>query len=248
MPSHKKSDGDRKGAALAKKNKVKARLPNKILLIKCSDKEHHESYPKDPTKRNLMNYPHPWVMVCTGRRNSGKSMYIKNTIVRAKPAFERIQVMSCDPEAKEWEDVGGEVLPEIPSPEDYMDNEEKTLIVFDDICFVDLDKESKRKLDRLVGFISSHCNISIAIANQDYFSVISIARKCASLHVIWRPTCDDELKIISRRTGVESKKIMSVFNTVMTEPTDSLTINLIKRCPYPLIKNGFEPIPEASEQ
>ena len=226
--------------AKKKKKKKQKQLPNKLLLIKSIDKQHHEKYFEG---RNMLNYPHPWVMVCTGRRNAGKSMYIKNTIVRSDPPFERIQVMSCDPMAKEWaNDMDAEILSEIPAPDEYFDNEEKTLLVLDDICFVDLDKESKKKLDRLVGFISSHCNVSIAIANQDYFSVIPIARKCASIHVIWRPTCSDELNTVSRRTGVSAKKIIHIFENQMPEPTDSLTINLIKGCTHKLVKNGFEPI------
>ena len=224
-----------------KKTKKLKRLPNKLLLIKSCDKNWHE---KNYEGRNLLNYCHPDVLVATGRRNAGKSMYIKNSIIRADPPFERIQVMSCDPMAKEWaNDIDAEILLEIPAPDEYFDNEEKTLLVLDDICFVDLDKESKKKLDRLVGFISSHCNVSIAIANQDYFSVIPIARKCASIHVIWRPTCSDELNTVSRRTGVSAKKIIHIFETQMPEPTDSLTINLIKGAPHRLVKNGFEPIP-----
>ena len=223
-----------------KSKKHKKSLPNKLLLIKSIDKGFHERYYEG---RNLLNYPHPWVMVCTGRRNAGKSMYIKNTIVRADPPFERIQVMSCDPMAKEWSnDIDAEVLDQIPSPDEYFENDEKTLLVLDDICFVDLDKESKQKLDRLVGFISSHCNVSIAIANQDYFSVVPIARKCASIHVIWRPTCSDELNTVSRRTGIPAKKIIRIFDNQMSEPTDSLTINLIKGAPYKMVKNGFESV------
>jgi hypothetical protein len=223
-----------------KKKKREKQLPNKLLLIKSCDKQFHE---RNYEGRNLLNYCHPWVMVCTGRRNAGKSMYVKNTIIRANPPFERIQVMSCDPMAKEWaNDIEADILTEIPSPDEYFDNEEKTLLVLDDICFVDLDKESKKKLDRLVGFISSHCNVSIAICNQDYFSVIPIARKCASLHVIWRPTCSDELNTVSRRTGVPAKQIIDIFDNQMPEPTDCLTINLIKGATHRLVKNGFEPI------
>lgn len=221
-------------------NKPKAKLPQQLILIKSCDKAFHESYKKP---RDMLNFPHPYVMVCTGRRNAGKTMYIKNSIIRAKPAFDIIQVLSCDPGAKEWaNDIDCEVLDEIPSPENYMENDEKTLLVLDDICFLDLNKEDKRKIDRLVGFISSHCNVSIAIANQDFFNVVPIARKCASVIVLWRPTDLDELKTISRRTGITSKKIMEIFDTHMSEPTDSLTVNLIKGAPHGLVKNGFEPI------
>ncbi len=121
-----------------------------------------------------------------------------------------------------------------------MDNEEKTLVVIDDFSFEDIDKVQRKSLDRLVGFVSTHCNVSVAICNQDFFSTPAIARKCANIWVIWKPSCEQELNTIARRCGIAAKDIAHIFNTICTEYHDSLTVDHTVPPQFKLRKNGFE--------
>jgi hypothetical protein len=220
------------------KKRVKNRLPKRMLLIKSSDKGFHERWYKG---RNPMNFCHPTRLVCAAKPNAGKTNYVKNWILRAKPAFDRIFVLSCDPNASEYNDVQAEVLTEIPPPEYWIeDSDEKKLIILDDCDFTGLDKQQKVNLSRLVGFCSTHCNLSVAICNQNFFDICGIARKCCSVWAIWRPSCNEELNTISRRCGVKAKDIQWIFDNLCTEYTDSLTIDMSVPAEYKLKKNGFE--------
>lgn len=75
--------------------KVKHRLPKEILPIPCADKAFHEKWKKG---RDMLNIPHPFRCVALGPPNSGKSTIVKNLLIRAKPEFEEVYVVHCDPE------------------------------------------------------------------------------------------------------------------------------------------------------
>lgn len=220
-----------------RKKKKNYRLPNKMLLIKSCDKDFHEKWYKG---RNPLNWVHPARIVLSGKPNTGKSCFIKNAILRAKPEYEKIYVIHADPDAQEWGDVEAEVLDEIPGPDFWVENEEKTLCVLDDIDFTALNKDQKANLGRLVGFCSTHCNLSVAIANQNFFDISPIARKCANIWIVWRPSCNEELNTISRRTGMKAKDIQWIFDNLCTSYYDSLTIDLTVPPEYKLKKNGFQ--------
>ena len=108
----------------------KRRLPRAIIPIPNADKGYFEEwYPgRDP-----LNIPHPFRGIFLGPPNSGKSTLVKNILMRADPPFTRLLVVHVDPEyTQEYDDVGGELLSEIPSPDEF-DGAEKTLIVMDDL-------------------------------------------------------------------------------------------------------------------
>lgn len=115
----------------------------------------------------------------------------------------------------------------------------KTLCVLDDICFGNLPKEQTMRLDRLCGFISSHCNVSICCINQDFFALNPIVKKCANIFVIYKPNCTDELNTIARRCGLASKDLNYLFNHIASGENDSIMIDKTPGTPYPLRLNGF---------
>ena len=215
---------------------MKMRLPNEILALPNADKTFHESWTKG---RNMLNIPHPFRCVALGPPNCGKGTIIKNLILRAKPAFEEIFIIHCDPEyTKEWIDIGGEMMAEIPAP-DAWEGEVKTLVILDDLEFKTMDKIQRRNLDRLFGFVSTHKNISIVLAAQDTFNVPPIVRRCSNLWVMWKCPDLDAMSAVSRKSGMSSSNFNSIFKQLMLEKHDSLWIDMTSKSPYPLRKNGY---------
>ena len=91
-----------------------ARIPNTIIPIDNPDKLFHERW---TNRRNLLNFPHPFRAVMLGPPNVGKTTICKNIILKAKPEFEEIFVIHCDPTyTQEYDDLGEgcTVLEEIP--------------------------------------------------------------------------------------------------------------------------------------
>ena len=219
-----------------RKKKVKSRLPNKILALPNPDKSFHEKWYGG---RNMLNIPHPWRAVFLGPPNCGKGTVVKNLLLRAKPQFEEVVCIHCDPEyTQEWDDIGAEMLSEIPAPEDW-EGAVKTLVILDDLEFKGMCKEQRRRLDRLYGFVSTHKNISVALCSQDTFNVPPIVRRCSNLWVLWRCPDLDAMACVARKTGMKADNFNNVFNQLMMNSHDSLWIDMTDHTPYPKRKNGY---------
>lgn len=222
------------------KKKLKlGRLPNRLVIIKNPDKEFHEKwYPN----RNKLNIPHPFRCVLMGRPNCGKTLTIKNILIRAHPPFKEIFVIHCDPEyTEEWADVSGQLLNSIPAPNEW-EGKVKTLVILDDLEYKTMDKEQRRNLDRLFGFVSTHKNISVCLTSQDCFNIPPIVRRCSNLWILWRIMDLDSMATMARKTGLKGENLRDIFNNLMTETHDSLWIDITEKTPYPFRKNGFEDI------
>jgi len=214
------------------------KLPNKLLALPNPDKEFHEKWYKN---RNMLNIPHPFRCVCGGPPNSGKTTVVKNLLLRANPPFEEVVVVHCDSGyTKEYDDIGDsvEILNEIPSPEDW-EGLVKTLVVLDDLEFKGMNKDQKRNLDRLFGYVSTHKNISVILCGQNFTDIPPIVRRCANLWILWRSPDLDAMAHCARKTGLKSSDLNNIFTQLMTAPKDSLWIDRTDGSPYPLRKNGF---------
>ena len=223
---------------MSKKNK-KLELPNKIIPIHNADKNWHECW---DDKRNMLNIPHPFRAVLLGKPNSGKSTIVKNLLLRADPPFEELYVIHCDSKnTKEYIDCGSKVmmLQEIPKPEEWP-GLVKTLVVLDDMEFKQMSKDQKRNLDRLVGYVSTHKNISVCVCSQDAFNVPPIVRRCANLFILWAMADLDSMSRMARKTGLKSHNLYTLFNNILNKPKDSLWVDMSDSTPYPLRKNGFQ--------
>lgn len=243
----------------SKKSKKIKKLPRKLLFIPSSDKNFIEQW-DDMPNRDPLNFPKSFRICLIGPVGVGKTMFIKNIICRiqnSRKKFERIFVLHQDKFAREYDDIDAEIITELPNNDFWMgydqpdeDEEEPeeepdverppTLMIIDDICFKDLPKSQTLLLDRLCGFISSHCNVSLAVLNQTAFAVDSIIRKCANIWCIWRPSDTDELNIISRRVGFRSKELNQLFDDFAPNDTDSIMIDKTPGSPYPLRLNGYK--------
>lgn len=219
------------------------RLPNKIIPLSNPDKKFHEKWSES---RNKLNFPHPWRCVLLGPPNCGKGTVVKNLILRAKPEFEEIICIHCDPDyTNEWEDVDAEMLNEIPPPEEWV-GEVKTLVILDDLEFKGLDKTQKSNLDRLFGFVSTHKNISVALCAQDAFNVPACVRRCANIWILWQSPDIDAMATVARKSGVNSKAFKNIFDNLIENSHDSLWLDMTYKTPYPKRRNGFEIIKSKS--
>ena len=222
------------------------KLPRKLLFIKSSDKNHVETWTRN---RDPLDIP-GMRAVLIGKPGVGKTTVIKNMLLRTQQSdkpYKKIYILHCDPLASEYDDIGAEVLDELPPNEFWLEsNREKSLVILDDISFANLSKEQKTRLDRLCGMISTHCNVSIACLNQSFFSVDPIVKKCANLFCIWRPNDLDELNLIARRCGYKKDTFVELFSDLILNDADSLMIDQTAKSPYKLRRNGYEIIKKNS--
>jgi hypothetical protein len=208
-------------------------------MIPNPDKHFHEEW---HSRRNIVNFPHPFRAVCLGPPNVGKTLAIKTMILHQYPHFKKIFVIHCDSAyTKEYDDVEVEYLDVIPQPEEW-EGDVKTLVVLDDLEVKMLPKKEKRALDRLFGFVSTHKNVSVILASQDTFNVPPIVRRCANVWIMWRSPDLDALAMCARKAGFKSDDLKILFDELMELETDSLCIDRTSKSPYPLRKNLFEPI------
>jgi hypothetical protein len=228
-----------------KKVKKVTKLPKELIVMDNADKSFHESWNEN---RDMLDIPHPYRAVLLGPPHSGKSMTVKNLLLRANPPFQQMVVIHCDKDyTKEYDDISDdlEILDEIPAPEDW-EGEDKTLVVLDDLEFKTMGKQQRRCLDRLFGYVSTHKNISVILCSQCPFNVPPIVRRCSNLFVLWRLADLDSQAQVSRKTGMKAQNLHNIFDNLMSNTHDSLWIDNTTATPYPLRKNGYIPINKIS--
>ena len=211
-------------------------LPNRLIPIDNPDKGFHEKW---FPKRNKLNFPHPFRATVCGAPGVGKTNTIKNILIRADPPFEEVFVIHCDGEyTKEYDDMDVSMLKDIPAPS-FWSGEKKTMVILDDCEYKSLSKEQLKNLDRLVGYCSTHKNISVVNASQCTFSLPTIVRRCSNLWIIWKPNDMDSLSIIGRKLGINGAEFRGLFN-LCPDFRDSIWLDQTPSSPYLLRKNGFE--------
>ena len=227
--------------ATGQMKKRKRTLPTKVIAIKNADKNWHEKW--EPW-RDLLNIPHPFRAVLMGPPNSGKTTVVKNILMRADPPFTRMVIIYPDGGGytDEYKDCGDddtlEMLDYIPPPSEW-DGQKKTLCVVDDFELKGLSKEQRSNLDRLVGHVSTHRNVSVCICNQDPYNAPPIVRRCANLYILWKQRDMVSLQSFAKRLGAD---LDGLFEDHAHNRFDSIWIDLSCDSPAPLRKNGYETI------
>ena len=221
--------------------KSKADLPDSIIPIECKDKENWTE--KWTSERNILNFPHPWRGIFIGLPSSGKSTYIKNIIIRSKPHFQEIIVSGFDNDnSKEWDDgITVKFISGIPDPKGF-DRNKKRLLIIEDLDVSLLKPVDKSNLNRLFGYTSSHCNLSIALTAQNPFDVKPSIRRMANLFVLFKNHDMNSLILLASRTGLKAKHMVVLMSQILINPHDSLTIDLQRGSPSQYRINGFDKI------
>ena len=225
-----------------RRKKFKGKLPNKIIPFVSMDKLTHESWVSKRSKtgksrRNLANFPAPFKAILCGQPSCGKTAVAKNIILRAKPMYDNIYICMEYEQSKEWDDIQGEYLNEIPEPS-FFNPDEKNCIILEDW---ETDKRDVN-LSKLFRISSSHCKVSIILLYQSWFRTIPLARRLCDVFIIWRLPDTNEMEMIARRIGYNTKDFMELFNTFCKTKYDNICFDKTPKSPAPLRLNIFQPI------
>lgn len=215
-------------------------LPNKLIPMPNRDKQFHETwYPE----RNLLDFPHPFRMLLASKPNGGKTTAIKNIVLRValgKKPFQKIIICHCDPDnTREYNDLDHEMVHEIPAIES-LDTSKKTLIILEDLNYLDMSQEQKGRLERLYGYASTHKNLSCVLTSQDPFRVLPTVRRCTNVWILWNNHDAQMTKSLAKRLGISSEKLVQLFQQECKNPHDSLWMDFTTGSPAPIRKNGYE--------
>lgn len=211
-------------------------LPNKIIPIESSDKKGWRE--KWSENRGLLNLPHSFRLICIGPPDSGKSTLIKNIVIRCKPAFEKILLYHFGT-GGEYDDIDAEHIDEL-DPLGYEDNPEKTLLIIEDCNFKSCNKEMKHNINRLFGYTSSHCNLSIALTAQNPYDISPEIRRMANAIALWKNHDMNSLNTLASRCGISKKNLEYIMLNLLKNPHDFLMIDLQFNTPARYRINGFE--------
>ena len=211
----------------------------KLEVFDNADKKFHEKW---YIGRNIMNIPHPFRCVLCGPPNCGKTSMILNLLMSNRPYFEEVIIIHCDPEyTKEYDDLNAVMTDQIPSPEQF-EGKKKTLVILDDLEYKNLSSVEQKNLDRLFGFVSTHKNISVCLSAQDVFNIPAGVRRCSNLWVLWKINDLDAISRLARRINYSAEQIKQLFDNNINDVHDSIIFDNTSKTPYPLRKNGTEPI------
>lgn len=229
-----------------KKKKPKIpKLPNKIVVIKNSEKDQGNWMEKwdKPKNRNPGHIIHPFRLMALGGVGRGKSNCCKNIFLRHQSGehkFQKLIIITCSEDSTEWLDCNpNEVLTEIPDL-DIFDGEEKTCVILDDYETIKISKEQLRKLSTLMRFISSHRNVSCMLSFQSFFDTPAIARKVANCYMLYKPNSKQEMDTIANRVNLTSEQMRYLFKHVITGTYDHLFVDKTIGTPYPYRRNIYD--------
>lgn len=227
--------------------KYRPKMPRKIVPIPNKDKGAWVESWSVPKNRHIGLFPHPTRIIFTGNTGMGKTTAALNTFLQVQASrrpFRDLHIVCCDVNSQEWVDCEPTTISEELPDLDLFDRKKKTLLVIDDFDMTKLSKQQQKRLSKLFRYASTHLNLSIYMSYQSTFHIPAIARRCANVWCVWRPTSDTELKLIADRSGVSSDDMVDIFENICSNFRDFLTIDLTAGTPCKLRKNLFEPIVE----
>lgn len=223
-----------------KKTSKKPDYPQELIIIPNKDKSFHEKWDSD---RDPLNFPHPYrMLLCSIQPNLGKTLWIKNILLRAYPKFKEIFLLHCGEEqTEEYDEIDYFCLKSVPPPtSDIFNPKVKSLLIIEDKNFKYMTKDDLHNLDRAYGFTSTHRNLSIITASQSFFDVPCSVRRMSNVYVIWKNKDLDSMKIIGKRVGLLKEEIWNLIKKYLKDAHDNLWIDATKNSPYPIRKNGYE--------
>lgn len=213
--------------------------PDELIIIPNPEKKFHEKW---FTGRNMLNFPHPYRILLTSiQPNLGKTLWVKNIIIRANPKFKEIFLLHCGENMQtEYDDIDYTCISKIPPISSNIFNKNvKTLLIIEDKNFKYMSKDDLHRLDRAYGFTSTHRNLSIICCSQSFFDVPCSVRRMSNVYVLWKTKDIDSMKTIGRRCGLRKEELYNLIKKHLKKAYDTLWIDCTKNTPYSIRLNGF---------
>lgn len=198
-----------------KKNEYKV-IPNpdKKLHEKWGDNLH----PMDENKMDLFNFPKPFRMLICGPPDSGKSTCVLNVINHLNPPPTQVFLLHQqtfqpnlkveqdthypvedfeDTESKipEYADIDAIILKTIPNEKYFQDkkcNKKHSVLIIDDVAlkgWLKFNRENSTLLDKLFSYISTHYNVTLLSAFQDFYQQATPSTyRYSNIFTLFKPT------------------------------------------------------------
>lgn len=232
---------------------------DKLIVLENPDKTFHEHWYEG---RHVLDIIHPFRLWVCGRPNSGKGLVCKNIIANANPPFDRIIVLHCAKKStKEWDDVvidkETDIIESVPDLDFFYDDDDdidtedidedgkvkksKSLFIIDDFNLSNLDKKSKLNVDRILGYISTHCGWSTMILHQDLLQTKVCQRRMCNVFILYKLDDIDSCAILARKIGLKRKHFMALINKFKS-PHDFVMIDRTSNSPMPIRVNGYHKV------
>jgi hypothetical protein len=176
-----------------------------------------------------------------GPPNGGKTTVALNLILWQEPVFEQVYLIHVDGKfSQEYNQLGKiKKLEDIPNP-DWWEGKRKSVVVIEDLAYENLNKQQKKNLDRLFGYVSTHKNLSVILTAQDAFRIICIVRRCANLWILWKLKDKDECIMLARKAGLTKEQLLKIMDGFGIK--DSLWLDYTPDSPWPIRVNGIESV------
>lgn len=185
--------------------------PWQIVAMRNPDKELHEKTASNDDPLNLL---HPSRVLLAGKPNSGKTAVVHNLIARKQPPFERIVLYHSDPNTKEYYGVDFETVTEVPKIDDW-DGSIRNCLVIDDVDLDGLGRDSASRLDRTLGFASTHSSLTVLVTCQNLAQIPIRIRRMMNCFCVWPPTDQDAVYKLARATSTplnDMRQLLEVVN------------------------------------
>lgn len=221
-----------------------------LTLFKNPEKRSQEKWTK---KRDLLDIPHPFRALLAGPPSSGKSLLTLNFLTKRRKLWhEGFIVHFGGGDSPEYAKSGLEPLDELPEPKDdelFPDDGKRRVLVLEDLDFSSLTGDEKSRLDRLLGWTSSHRSLSIIATTQQPFGLPPTFRRLCNVFGLWKTADASALGQIASRCGLTKDDLMGIFNDkgLIKGPHDFLLIDLTEGTPAHLRVNGYQVLKEASD-
>jgi DNA polymerase III delta prime subunit len=182
-----------------------------IKPIENPDKKLHE---KTATNDDPLNLLHPTRLLLAGKPNSGKSLVALTCIARKQPTFERIVLYHSDPNTKEYYGIDPlEVVTEVPKI-DTWDGTKRNLFIIDDVDLDGLGRDAASRLDRTLGYASTHSSVTVIVTCQNLAQIPIRIRRMMNVFCVWPPTDKDAVYKLARATSTTLADMRQLLEVV----------------------------------
>lgn len=212
--------------------------------------------------RDLANIPSPFRALFLSYPSGGKTCLIQNILLKAQPYYKKIYLChpelststddtdseddgSFDGKVREYKHIDYTPLYDFPKPSFFKtDDDEKQILICDDVELRNLTKEQKKRLNKICSFASSHYNLSVIIASQDSFSQLNVALvRFMNIFCVWKYNDLNYMRMLLNRMGILKKEIDNILEHMKNyDQHDFLCIDRTPNTPFRFRKNMYMPV------